>query len=323
MPPKGKGIEERIEKLRERANESVDAPLIASPWRHRRNGDQPIKMLFSYHYWRNADVGASLQALTTPTGPPMIFGDCGAYSAMSMGAEIDMADYAAWVRQWMKHLAVYVNLDVIGDAQATALNQRRMEEEFGLNPIPVVHGGTPIAYVESICERYPYVALGGMAAKGRATLHRWLVGCFQAARRKGAVFHGFGQTRPEVIGMYPWYSSDSSTWVSGARYGQHRYWDEKSHKLKLLTLGEPWPEEARRCARDAGVPVDGVASRDERYNHLYLNRANAWAWWQMEDYLRRRHGPIRTERDPRTMRQPGTHVYLVAGAVDIARSVVL
>ena len=103
---------------------------------------------------------------------------------------MSLADYMAWLRRWAHLFTTYVNLDVIGDAAGTLVNQQRMEDA-GLAPVPVFHAGEPWEYLATYCERYPYVALGGMvhSAPEQAML-RWAVGelCGFDAGRTGRAF---------------------------------------------------------------------------------------------------------------------------------------
>jgi hypothetical protein len=323
--PRGKSVEQ-LATFRSVADAHDDARLFG-PHRQMPTA-QPMKVLVSFHYYKKTDLDALSRDLTTANGPPLMFADSGAFSAYTMGAAVDLGEYAQWVRRW-EHLwnGNYVNLDVIGDAKATAANQRRLEKS-GLAPIPVIHGGTPLAYVRGICERHRYVALGGMVSTNTTALLRWLVGCFKAAEKTGTVFHGFGQTKVAVISTLPWFSVDSTSWASGYRYGIYPYWSPSESRVKRVTTNatankgaQPVPDEARRQFRSAGVPVEAATDRHHTNHHLYAARAAAWAWWQLEGHLRRLHGPI--VMHPERNMSPGLHLYLVTGATAAFRASVL
>lgn len=67
---------------------------------------------------------------------------------------------------------------------------------------------------------------------------RWLVHAFRIARDTGTVFHGFGQTNLDIIKALPFYSVDSSTWASGARYGKVRIWDGVRGRMTEFQAGD-------------------------------------------------------------------------------------
>lgn len=152
-----------------------------------------------------------------------LFLDSGAFSADSKGEPIDIYDYIEFIKKNKKHLEVWANLDVIGDAKATWKNQEIMEKE-GVGGIPVFHIEDDIRYLHR-CLSYPYFALGGMAGKGSSEKRRlhFLDMCFdiicdEEGKPKNKV-HGFGLASPKYVFRYPWFSFDSSSWVSYGRFG--------------------------------------------------------------------------------------------------------
>ena len=82
--------------------------------------------------------------------------DSGAFSMWKRGFEIDILDYSIYIEK--HNISKYIVLDVVGNHEKTMENQRIMEE-LGLNPIPVFHMTSPISNLATICEKYPYVCL--------------------------------------------------------------------------------------------------------------------------------------------------------------------
>lgn len=175
--------------------------VLISYWAHRRRDPRPALA---------AHPGAG------------VFCDSGAYSAMTVGAAIDVREYGRWLVAHRDAFDVYSNLDVIGDADASARNQAVLEGEFALSPMPVFHPGEPWDALERLVRDYPLVGLGGMARKevagSKPTLMAWLVRCFRVAGDR-ARFHGFGLTDWRCISQLPFASVDSTTWMTAARYG--------------------------------------------------------------------------------------------------------
>lgn len=192
------------------------------------------RMLLSYYYFRKINLSEWLAAnFSRPY--PEIFLDSGAYSAMTQGASINLAEYASYIRAHQHVLSVYANLDVIKDAEATWRNQQRLEHDYGLSPLPVFHVSEPWQYLEKYIERYSYIALG--VAGNRYTVYMpWLVKCFKLAHCR-AVYHGFGITSWTPLTSFPWYSVDSSTWGAGFRFGEVPVFDRTSHKIVRIDLG--------------------------------------------------------------------------------------
>lgn len=176
------------------------------------------RILLSYWYHKNTDIEKLIKDNFAGVKPD-IFADSGGFSAMTQGAQIDVNEYAAWIKRYKHLFNTYANLDVIGNAGATLDNQHRLED-LGVEPIPVFHVNEDWTQLESYIEQYPYIALGGMVPYMRYTkkIMPWIIKAFKLAGDK-SVFHGFGATSWEVIKDLPWYSVDSTTWMAGHRYG--------------------------------------------------------------------------------------------------------
>jgi hypothetical protein len=266
---------------------------------------QPAKFLLSYHYFKKMDLDELVAGMGTK---PMLFADSGAYSAWTQGAEVKVKEYAQWLKRWEHLLSVYVNLDVIRDAEATASNQRLLERE-GLQPIPVFHTGSDMTVLDGLAKEYPYIALGGMVGSPGAACLRWSAACMKRTQDQGTVFHGFGQTRKALIESLPWYSVDSSSWGSGHRFGAVDLWTGRQF-VKVRVGDSKSVYKYAADIRRLGVDPACIADRG-RYHQKYAIRISAASWHDYEAHLRRRHGAV-----PCQERSNGLHLYLVDGAKD-------
>jgi len=151
-----------------------------------------------------------------------LFLDSGAFSAKSLGKEINIDDYIDFIKRNEQFISIYANLDVIGDATATWENQKIMEAE-GLTPLPVFHfGEDEKKLLPMLIEKYDYIGFGGMVKSG--TLNVYLDRIFKrhVCDSQGipkVKIHGFGMTNFSHIMRYPWYSVDSTSWVLTSRMG--------------------------------------------------------------------------------------------------------
>lgn len=151
-----------------------------------------------------------------------LFLDSGAFSAQKSGTPINLDAYIEFIQENKDKFTLYANLDVIGDWEASWENQRIMEEN-GLTPLPVHHLEDPMKCLDW-CLEYEYFALGGVAGGlGRQDRVRffnkcWSIICDDDGFPQSRV-HGFGVASPQIVKDYPWYSIDSSSWVSYGRYG--------------------------------------------------------------------------------------------------------
>lgn len=247
-----------------------------------------LRILLSYHYYRDTDLNDLFQRYFSPPYPE-VFVDSGAYSAKTQGAVIDLDAYAAYIQRYRHLITTYANLDVIGDAEATWRNQQHLEA-LGLHPLPVFHAGEPWSYLERYIERYPYIALGGLVGKiGRAKA--WLVRCFKLARGH-SVYHGFGVTTWDVLKAFPWYSVDSSSWGQGFRFGQMAVFDPQRGRFIKLDLGDAvaWRKHAP-LIRTLGFDPADFAHR-ARNDRAKICALSAVSYLHAERWLRRWHGEI-------------------------------
>ncbi len=166
-----------------------------------------------------------------------VFLDSGAFSAFTLGMEIDLEHLASWIRQVAGYdkvkCFVPTNLDVIPEPEANREQCEQCAEEgfknylrlkeLGVESIPVLHLGESLRWLDRMLEQTDYIGLGGVTKNNIAKIRVWFDEVFPYLKRQnitGLKVHGFGATSPSILKDYPWYSVDSSTAFQMARYGQ-------------------------------------------------------------------------------------------------------
>lgn len=134
--------------------------------------------------------------------------DSGAYSAWKRGTPINLEDYMEFIR-W-SGIRQYINLDVVGDPEATARNQATMEAA-GLKPIPVFHYGEPWEVLRQLVDRYPLVGLGGHVGLPAREKDRWFGQVFAVC--PDGQFHALGLANDRYLARYGFASADSIWWL--------------------------------------------------------------------------------------------------------------
>jgi hypothetical protein len=250
-----------------------------------------LKILISYHYHKKQVLAEMLKKHFTEPYPE-IFVDSGAFSAVTQGVEINIQEYARWLKSNMAHITTYANLDVIGNAEETWANQKTLEAE-GLRPLPAFHTGEDWSHLERYIDEYPYVALGGLVpfAKGRDPIYMaWVLKCFKMAKDK-TVYHGFGVTNWEALKSFPWYSVDSTSWGAGFRFGTVPMWNEQAKNFTKYRLGSRDWYKCGDTLRAWGFEPDDFAVRS-RYKRENACAIAALSYQMAEEYLQTRHGKI-------------------------------
>lgn len=134
--------------------------------------------------------------------------------------------YAAFVKENREAIDDYANVDAIPNPDVTWRNQRYLEREHGLSPVPVVHFDTDLRWLEHYISRgrHEMIALGGLVGAPSGPAREWLDRCFEVVcdtpdRKPCVKIHGFGMTSFPLMRRYPWWSVDSASWTKVGAYG--------------------------------------------------------------------------------------------------------
>ena len=166
-----------------------------------------------------------------------VFFDSGAYSAWSQGAEINLEEYADYIRANIEEIEVYANLDCIPGTRGKAATAKEKEDAAqkswdnylwlrgeGFNPLPVYHYGESRKWLDKMLDYgCDYIGLGGLVKKPAPDQRKWLDSVFSDICDKDGLpivkTHGFGITNLAFLFRYPWHSVDSTSWHIYVRYG--------------------------------------------------------------------------------------------------------
>lgn len=181
-------------------------------------------ILESYHY-----VGKQQYVDAMRANGAKVFIDSGAFSAKSLGIDIDIDAYCDYIKRNIDIIRVEDGavmasvLDGIGDPLKTWQNQLYMESQ-GAKPLPCFHFGEDERYLEWYVDRYPYITIGGMVRTKAEDVMQWLDRIWNkylvdGAGRPKLKVHAFGVTTISLMKRYPWHSVDSSSWIQATSFG--------------------------------------------------------------------------------------------------------
>ena len=140
--------------------------------------------------------------------------DSGAFTAWKSGNPIELDDYCRFLETCQPTPWRYFSLDVIGNPSATIKNYETMLKR-GFNPIPVFTRGECPSVLETFYETSEVVAIGGLV--GTLGNRGFVKGIMKYVKKRWV--HWLGFTNLDFIKWYKPYMCDSSTWETGARYG--------------------------------------------------------------------------------------------------------
>lgn len=138
--------------------------------------------------------------------------------------------YANFIKKHKSQFDAYANVDTSRFPKITWDVQKYLENEHGLTPLPVIHHGESMKWIEKYLNAgYTYICMGGVAkTKGYTPSGRfyswgdtaWRLLCPGPSFVPTVKVHGFAITSIPLMQRYPWYSVDSVTWKKMSYYGQ-------------------------------------------------------------------------------------------------------
>ena len=177
---------------------------------------------------------------------PRVIIDSGAFTAWSTGKVVHLQEYAEWAlgfdKRWRHKMASlrYINLDYIPGKKGVSATPEQLKEAVvrsqknadflrasGLDPvIEVFHQDEPFEILKRLEDRRN----GGCIAlsprndvstqKKEAWLKQVLAYCVKTfGKDRIPPAHGLAVTSDRLLSAFPFYSADSSSWVSCLRFG--------------------------------------------------------------------------------------------------------
>lgn len=192
--------------------------LAATYTREEALKDKPIKyMLESFYYVKPWQI-ERIKSLD------MFLLDSGAFTFMSGTSKPDLESYLQKYIEFInKHdIQYFFELDcdsIVGYEQVKEWRQK-LENETGKRCIPVWHKSRGQQEFIEMCDQYDYVAIGGIVAReitrSQYPALKWFI---KEAHKRGCKIHGLGFTNVNMLPEYHFDSVDSTSWLSGTRYG--------------------------------------------------------------------------------------------------------
>lgn len=150
--------------------------------------------------------------------------DSGGFTARKQGTPIDVKKYSDYINKFDVKLAF--NLDTM-DVKETLDNQKYLEKNTKAYIIPVYHFSEFInpkhkGLLKEYAKEYPYIGLGGTAEGATSVTNNKLAFfdfCFHTVGIKNKI-HGLAVTSNTLMKRYPFYSVDSTSWLSSLSFGK-------------------------------------------------------------------------------------------------------
>lgn len=169
--------------------------------------------------------------------------DSGAFTFMQgKGGSPDWDEYVEQYADFIKRNKVqkYFELDIDSVVGYGRVKQIRadLERKVGWQCIPVWHLSRGMEEFKSMCDEYPYVAIGGIVSKEiKPDQYSAFPALIREAHRRGAKIHGLGFTNLQKLPEYHFDSVDSTAWTTGNRFGYLYFFNGKTMMKKDAPQG--------------------------------------------------------------------------------------
>lgn len=157
--------------------------------------------------------------------------DSGAYTFFSakhknINWEEYVDKYADFINRNKVNHFFELDIDKLIGYENVLLLRERLEKKTGKQCIPVWHKTRGKEEYLKICKDYSYIAVGGLVGAGGAgasayskEVTKYFPWFIDEAHKNGAKLHALGYTSIEGLKKYNFDSVDSTSWVSGNRFG--------------------------------------------------------------------------------------------------------
>ena len=197
-------------------------------------GEKVENILISYHFIKNA---RKLATLLNDTKPKRVLIDSGAFSVWSNDGVVSLENYTNFCIALKELLSPsielnVINLDVLPGKKGFVPNKEAIHkstkegwknmlymESKGLKVMHTFHQYEDISVLDKLLKHSNYI---GISSNKDATMNSqlaWFRKIF--LKTKGNVkTHAFAATSERQLFQFPFYSCDSSSWVTPSRYGK-------------------------------------------------------------------------------------------------------
>lgn len=191
-------------------------------------------VLISFHFIKSV---TRLIALFDGWFPENLIIDSGAFSVWSNGGSVDIDAYATFCAELKSRIPssirlYVVNLDVLPGkfGMRPTVEQRKRSAELGwenmlyleakgLKTIHVYHQHEDLVWLERLKNHSDYIGISPANDVSMNEKLEFLNDTFSNIKATVRT-HGFAVTSPKQVYQYPFFSVDSSSWTSPARYGR-------------------------------------------------------------------------------------------------------
>lgn len=197
-------------------------------------------------------------------------------------------NYVDFVRTHREHIFACVELDIdslVGKEKVDEWREKYFHtlEKEGINVIYLYHLDKSLEDFDVLCKKHPYVGFSYIELKStlkdQTEVDFVINNLFNIAKKNKSAIHGFAVTGNKMLLNYPFFSADSTSYLSGAQFGTVTYFE--GGKLKHLDK-EVWKTQYIEKLKALGLKKNLL----EIESPYELIKANAIGYKKFEEYIR-------------------------------------
>lgn len=129
-------------------------------------------------------------------------------------------NYGCFVKENNVKYFFELDIDPIVGLKEVERLRNLLEETAQRKCIPVWHKSRGLEYWKQMCKEYDYVAIGGIVTQEiKRGEYDVFIPLLKIAKENNCKVHGLGFTNLKGLEKYKFYSVDSTSWLSGNRFG--------------------------------------------------------------------------------------------------------
>lgn len=148
-------------------------------------------------------------------------------------------NYGNFVKNYDVKLFFELDIDPIVGLKEVERLRDLLEKTAEKKCIPVWHKSRGLEYWKKMCKNYDYVAIGGIVTQEiKRTEYDIFIPLLNIANQNNCNVHGLGFTNLKGMQKYKFYSVDSTSWLSGNKFGSVYLFDGKTMQKQNKKQGQ-------------------------------------------------------------------------------------
>ena len=148
-------------------------------------------------------------------------------------------DYAKYINRLDIKLFFELDIDSVVGLKEVERLRAKLEKLTNKKCIPVWHKSRGKEYWLQLVKNYDYVAIGGIAIKTiKQNEYKYFTWFLNEAKKQNCKVHGLGFTNLKGLEKYKYDSVDSTSWVSGNKFGAVYWFDGKTMQKQVKKEGQ-------------------------------------------------------------------------------------